>query len=315
MGRRLNWIAPGSVASGLGSEPTLTTMVVTLASVPAIRLTGCRSSVGLRGLRMLGRVRSGLANGSAFAWNANAAGQRFGMGHSDGGFYIFRTASDPGTIASSALYDFKISDTGNVGIGTNTPSAKLQVYEPTNSATSLIETGGGTNSWSQQRFKNANGTWVIGTSRNFDNDSFYIARDGLPLSFFIDSGAFYGGFALADFYLGHPSRRGAPGRALVDFKTGAGVKQLVLNFGNDWTETVIGGSVTEVKTLRITGGADLAEPFLIKEEKLEKGSVVVIDEKHPGRLKRSRKPTTDVSLASSAAPMASTRASLSTRKA
>lgn len=39
--------------------------------------------------------------------------------------------------------------------------------------------------------------------------------------------------------------------------------------------------------LTIRGGADLAEPFEMKEEELEKGAVVVIDEQHPGRLRRS----------------------------
>ncbi len=42
-----------------------------------------------------------------------------------------------------------------------------------------------------------------------------------------------------------------------------------------------------VRSLRITGGADLAEPFQMSEEALTPGSVVVIDEEHPGKLKRS----------------------------
>ena len=42
-----------------------------------------------------------------------------------------------------------------------------------------------------------------------------------------------------------------------------------------------------VCTLTIRGGCDLAEPFKMKEETLEKGSVVVIDQEHPGQLKRS----------------------------
>ena len=46
------------------------------------------------------------------------------------------------------------------------------------------------------------------------------------------------------------------------------------------------GLVT-VKVLRINGGADLAEPFPMKEEKLEPGSVVVIDDEQPGQLKLS----------------------------
>ncbi len=44
---------------------------------------------------------------------------------------------------------------------------------------------------------------------------------------------------------------------------------------------------TRTSVLTITGGADIAEPFPLREEEVEKGSVVVIDEGHPGRLKRS----------------------------
>jgi hypothetical protein len=42
-----------------------------------------------------------------------------------------------------------------------------------------------------------------------------------------------------------------------------------------------------VCTLTIRGGCDLAEPFTMKEAEIEKGSVVVIDEEHPGQLKLS----------------------------
>jgi hypothetical protein len=51
--------------------------------------------------------------------------------------------------------------------------------------------------------------------------------------------------------------------------------------------TVNTNNTVSVKVLTITGGADVAEPFPIKEEVIEKGAVVVIDEEHPGRLKRS----------------------------
>ena len=40
-----------------------------------------------------------------------------------------------------------------------------------------------------------------------------------------------------------------------------------------------------VATITIHGGADLAEPFPVSESDVEKGSVMVIDEEHPGRLK------------------------------
>jgi hypothetical protein len=45
--------------------------------------------------------------------------------------------------------------------------------------------------------------------------------------------------------------------------------------------------LANVCTLTIRGGCDLAEPFKMKEETLDKGSVVVIDKEHPGQLQRS----------------------------
>lgn len=44
---------------------------------------------------------------------------------------------------------------------------------------------------------------------------------------------------------------------------------------------------TRTCVLTITGGCDLAEPFLMTEAQIAKGSVVVIDDEHPGQLKRS----------------------------
>ncbi|MBI1805872.1 MAG: hypothetical protein HYR76_02325 [Ignavibacteria bacterium] len=68
-----------------------------------------------------------LENGAAIGWHANGAGNRFGMGHTNNGFYIFRTASEPGNAGSPATYDFLINDNGNVGIGTTNPSSTLDV--------------------------------------------------------------------------------------------------------------------------------------------------------------------------------------------
>jgi hypothetical protein len=44
---------------------------------------------------------------------------------------------------------------------------------------------------------------------------------------------------------------------------------------------------TRTHSIIITGGADLAEPFKMGSQKVQKGSVVVIDEAHPGELKLS----------------------------
>ncbi|HWN96114.1 MAG TPA: hypothetical protein VNT99_13835, partial [Methylomirabilota bacterium] len=70
-----------------------------------------------------------LENGSAIGWRANGAGQRFGMGHTSGGFVLFRTANDPGTTGSAALYDVVVDDSGHVGIGTSTPASRLTVFK------------------------------------------------------------------------------------------------------------------------------------------------------------------------------------------
>ncbi len=57
-----------------------------------------------------------LENASAIAWKANAAGNRFGIGATNTGLYFFRTASDPGTTGSPAVYDMSISDQGLVSV-------------------------------------------------------------------------------------------------------------------------------------------------------------------------------------------------------
>jgi hypothetical protein len=57
-----------------------------------------------------------LENASAISWQANAAGQRFGIGHTNQGLFMFRTLSDPGTTVSPAEYSVMIDDSGNVAI-------------------------------------------------------------------------------------------------------------------------------------------------------------------------------------------------------
>jgi hypothetical protein len=81
-----------------------------------------------------------LTNASAIGWQANAGGQRFGIGQSTGGLYFFRTTSDPGTTGSPANYDMVITDVGNVGIGITNPETKLHVDGGRKGAISGIST-------------------------------------------------------------------------------------------------------------------------------------------------------------------------------
>jgi hypothetical protein len=173
-----------------------------------------------------------------------------------------------------------ITKDGALGIGTISPVTKLTVFasqhgiEHTDGTVRLATYVGGA----------TGGGWLGTISPHQLN---FFVNNGEP-SQTIAANGFDVRFYTADLWLGHSSRRGSPGHALVDWVTPVtGVHQLVLNFGDDWAETVIGGSVTEVKTLRITGGADLAEPFETSDSEIPKGSVVVIDEEHAGRLKRS----------------------------
>lgn len=66
-----------------------------------------------------------MGNGEAAGWQANASGQRFGIGQSTGGLYFFRTSSQFGATTSAANYDMVIADSGKVGVGTTTPQAKF----------------------------------------------------------------------------------------------------------------------------------------------------------------------------------------------
>jgi len=68
-----------------------------------------------------------MGNASALGWEANASGQRFGIGQSTGGLYFFRTNSAFGTTGSPANYDMTITDEGSVGVGTNSPTGNLEV--------------------------------------------------------------------------------------------------------------------------------------------------------------------------------------------
>ncbi len=195
------------------------------------------------------------------------------------GTHLKIAAASAGTIPPEAN-GIVIDLAGNVGMG-GIPAHRFHLRHPTSLA-QVIQTDGGTNAFSMLQLKNGNGAWNLVTSRGFNLDEFLIQREGGAIPFALAANGFSARLAVADFLLGHPSRRGTAGRALVDNGT-----SLVVNFGNDWDTTIIGGAVTEVKTLRITGGADLAEPFAMSERNVPPGAVVVIDEANPGKLRMS----------------------------
>jgi hypothetical protein len=81
--------------------------------------------------------------------------------------------------------------------------------------------------------------------------------------------------------MGHPTRRGAPGRAMVDMGD-----HLVVNFAQDWGFTAVHGRL-KVGILEITG-ADLAEKFKSSDKEIKPGTVMEIDPTRPGELRVAR---------------------------
>ena len=222
-----------------------------------------------------------LANASAIGWQANSAGVSFGMGHTDGGFALFHTVSALGTTTAPAHGDFFMTDAGNIGIGTTSPTSKLEIaaqdglaidgFQPfitlrdtsNGNKSGFIQSANGditllTNSRAALTVKNLTGNVGIGAP-NPQSKLTIVGQDALTLSGF------------------QPFLRLRDANAGVDTFIQSVNGILFMN-----------AAKTKVRVLEIIGGADLAEPFQMKEEELETGSVVVIDSEHPGRLKRSR---------------------------
>lgn len=144
---------------------------------------------------------------------------------------------------------------GKVGIGTTLPSGKLSVVTADDFAPTLITGFDGRHA--------VIGTPAqgIGFSYSANNGAGYISAlapgvawkdlvlQARSLTFnlsgekaaisVLDNGDLRTGPLISvasDFFLGHPDRRGIPGRALVDLGSA-----LHLNYNADWTDTVIGG--------------------------------------------------------------------------
>ena len=201
---------------------------------------------------------------------------------------------------------------GSVGIGTATPGAKLTVQTP----------AGGV--FSSYGIEHTDGTVRLTTYLD-SSAGWFGTRSNHPLNFFVNDGlpsmtidgngtAIVAGLGAVGF--GSPnaesgmtfSRNGSSTRADVRFD-GTTLKLVARGGGSGPPPSTNGLAVTtsgnvgigtvspqakldvigttRTSVLTITGGADIAEPFQMKEGELEKGSVVVIDQDRPGRLKRS----------------------------
>lgn len=201
------------------------------------------------------------------------------------------------------------------------------IQSGTASVSHRIQTSGGTDSWTRLEFANGDGQWDVGTSRGYNGDQFYVARDGSPSAFAVQpngNGSFLGSLGVGT---ANPAVnldvRGSGSTESTVWSTG---ERAILSLhstvaGNDhiWTlesgfngtpgmfgiydrtllqarmtidtsgNTFFGGPNVSVCTLAIRGGCDLAEPFATTETEIEKGAVMVIDPAHPGQLKMSTK--------------------------
>ncbi len=261
-----------------------------------------------------------LDNASAIAWNANASGNHFGIGQTTDGLFVFSTPSNPGTGGIPPNYRMVIDNAGNVGIGTpwgDTLLSKLSIYEPT-AGYGIRYTDGKVGVGA---YINADGGWLGTSSKdklhffvNGGRDSSIIGLAAVepPIllqrtpSMTIDTAGNVGigtdspapniklevrsidghaVFGRSGFEGIHGESTSATAAAVAGFnlKTGPGI------YGESRGGGYGGYFVGRVRVgvLEVAGGADLAEPFPMTSDNLRPGTIVVIDEDHPGQLMRS----------------------------
>jgi hypothetical protein len=203
---------------------------------------------------------------------------------------------------------------GNVGIGVTNPNAKLRVDTGTTNNNPAVFTN--ENEWyaalaSGNSAPNGIGFYDAISARHYiagflgigaENPDAPLHVDGSRIGMIAEAnGAGIGtGPKTAVWARGFGSAFNGACAGLVSESTyGNGVEGVASNAGfyGGYFDNTAGGTalyadgLAKVRTLQILGGADLVEGFDTTEEAAEEpGTVVVIDEKHAGRLRASRDP-------------------------
>ena len=215
---------------------------------------------GVRGISGTSNGVYGFSNGSSGIYGTTNAINSSGVEGSTGatnsaGVSGISTGTGPGVRATGILN----GAVGLIASSQNNDGIVSSTSEPSKSAvvasTTALDSFGLVATSTQ-----GTGVWVK-TERNSAPAGFFWNSAGGEALRATGQMNLYGQLYLhsTDMWFGHSSRLGAVGRALVDGRDSpSSPSQLHLNFDNDWDETVIGGGVTQVNTLRTTGAATIA---------------------------------------------------------